>query len=114
MQSSRSRFNSRVIEVSREVLYDAFLDPEALIVWLPPGDMTGEIHSFDARVGGGYRMSLFYPLGETERKGKTNEREDSVNVRFAELERPVRIVQVVLFDSPDPSFSGEMIMTITF
>lgn len=59
-------------------------------------------------------MSLFYPEGETERKGKTNEREDSVSVRFTELSRPSRIVQVVTFESPDPAFAGEMTMTITF
>ena len=52
---------SRVIGVRPEELYAAFLDPAALVDWLPPAEMTGEIHEFDARVGGGYRMSLFYP-----------------------------------------------------
>jgi hypothetical protein len=36
--------------------------------------MTGEIHEFDARVGGGYRMSLFYPLDERTFRGKTSNR----------------------------------------
>jgi uncharacterized protein YndB with AHSA1/START domain len=35
-----------------EELYAAFLDPAALIDWLPPAEMTGEIHEFDARVAG--------------------------------------------------------------
>jgi uncharacterized protein YndB with AHSA1/START domain len=53
--------NSKVIKAPREVVYAAFTDPAALVVWLPPGEMTGEVYSFDARVGGGYRMSLqFY------------------------------------------------------
>lgn len=51
---------SRVIRAPREELYAAFLDPTALADWLPPAKMTGEIHELDARVGGGYRMSLFY------------------------------------------------------
>ena len=50
---------SRVIRAPPEELYAAFLDPTALIEWLPPAEMTGEIHAFDARVGGGYRMSLY-------------------------------------------------------
>ena len=53
-----------MILAPRETLYPAFLDPEALAVWLPPGEMTGKIYTFDARVGGGYRMSLFYPVPE--------------------------------------------------
>jgi hypothetical protein len=33
-------------------------------MWLSPGDMTGKVHEFEGRVGGGYRMSLFYPPSE--------------------------------------------------
>jgi len=42
---------SRVIRARPEELYAAFLDPAALVDWLPPARMTGEIHEFDARVG---------------------------------------------------------------
>ncbi len=34
------------------------MNPAALVHWLPPGEMTAEIHEFDGQVGGGYRMSL--------------------------------------------------------
>ena len=67
---------SRVIRARPEELYAAFLDPTALVDWLPPAEMTGEIHEFDARVGGGYRMSLFYPPDERA----CSDREDVVNV----------------------------------
>lgn len=53
--------NSRIIRASRETLYRAFTDPAALAVWLAPGDMTGKVHSFDGRPGGGDQMSLYYP-----------------------------------------------------
>ena len=43
---------SRVISARPEELYAAFLDPTALIDWLPPAEMTGEVHEFDARVRG--------------------------------------------------------------
>jgi len=106
-------FNYKIIDAPREVLYNAFLDPEALTQWLPPDEMTGEMHSFDARVGGGYRMSLFYPVEQAGR-GKTNEREDSVIVRFVELTPPERIVQAVTFQSDDPACAGEMSFQASF
>ena len=105
---------SRVIRARPEELYAAFLDPAALVDWLPPAEMTGRIHEFDARVGGGYRMSLFYPPGERIFRGKTSDREDVVDVRFVELEPPRRIVEAVNFVTTDPAFSGEMTLTATF
>src|SRR5262245_31325235 len=105
---------SKVIRASREALYQAFLDPTALVAWLPPGEMTGKIHSFDARVGGEYRMSLFYPPSEQQQQGKTAEHEDSFTARFVELGPPVRIVQAVSFHSADPAFSGVMTLEATF
>jgi len=106
--------NARVIRAGPEALYSAFLDPAALVEWLPPGRMTGHIRDFDARVGGGYRMSLFYPEDELESRGKTAEREDAVAVRFVELSPPMRIVEAIRFASDDAQFQGEMIMTATF
>ena len=76
--------------------------------------MTGKIHEFDARVGGGYRMSLFYPPDERAFRGKTSDREDQVNVRFIELAAPSRIVEAVTFVATDPAFLGEMTLTATF
>ena len=71
-----STHTSRVISARLEELYAAFLDQTALIDWLPPAEATGEIHKFNARVGGGYRMSLFYPPDEYA----FSDREDMVNV----------------------------------
>jgi len=105
---------SRIIRAQPEELYAAFLDPAALVDWLPPAAMTGRIHEFDARVGGGYRMSLFYPPGERTFRGKTSDREDMVDVRFVKLEPPRRIVEAVNFVTTDPAFSGEMTLTATF
>lgn len=105
---------SRVIKARPQELYEAFVDPGALVAWLPPAGMTGDIHEFDARVGGGYRMSLFYPLDERTFRGKTSDNEDMVNVRFVELAPPRRIVEAVSFVSTDPALSGEMTLTATF
>ncbi|MGZ3284496.1 MAG: SRPBCC domain-containing protein, partial [Xanthobacteraceae bacterium] len=95
-------------------LYAAFMDPAALVAWLPPAEMTGEIHEFDARVGGGYRMSLFYPPTERSSRGKTSDKEDMVTVRFVELAPARRIVEGVKFVTTDPALLGEMMIEITF
>jgi uncharacterized protein YndB with AHSA1/START domain len=112
--SPSSTRTSRVIRASREALYRAFIDPTALAAWLSPGEMTGKIHEFDPRVGGGYRMSLFYPSSEQTYRGKSSEREDRFTARFVELTPPTKIVQAITFDSADPAFSGEMTMAVTF
>jgi len=105
---------SRFIKASPDKVYAAFMDPAALIAWMPPGEMTGRIHDFDGREGGGYRMSLFYPASEQTMRGKTTENEDMVDVRFVELRPSRRIVEVVTFQSPDPAFAGEMRIEIRF
>jgi uncharacterized protein YndB with AHSA1/START domain len=105
---------SQIIKASPDVLYDAFVNPDILITWLPPGEMTGKIHEFDARIGGGYRMSLFYPPDERAFRGKTADKEDMVDVRFVELTPPHSIVQAVNFVTTDPALVGEMTMTATF
>ncbi|MBN8939359.1 MAG: SRPBCC domain-containing protein [Rhizobiales bacterium] len=104
---------SRVIRARPEDLYQAFIDPAVLVTWLPPANMTGQIHQFDARVGGGYRMSLFYSADEPG-FGKTADGEDMVEVRFVELTPPLRIVEAIRFVTADPALLGEMTMTVTF
>jgi uncharacterized protein YndB with AHSA1/START domain len=111
--SHASTQNSKCIKATPEALYRAFTDPAALAVWLAPGDMTGEVHSFDDRVGGGYQMSLYYPASEKTFRGKTSEREDRYTARFVELTPPSRIVEAITFDAVDPAFSGEMLMVVT-
>ena len=113
-QQGTSTRTSRTITARPEEVYAAFMDPDVLMDWLPPGGMTGVMHEFDARVGGGYRMSLFYEQDETEFRGKTADNEDGVNVRFVDLTPPYRIVEAVTFASTDPAFAGEMTITITF
>ena len=95
------------------MLYRAFTDPAALEAWQAPGDMTAKVHAFDARVGGGYGMSLFYPASAPEARGKTAAREDRFTARFVELAPPARIVEAITFDAADPAFAGEMTMTVT-
>jgi uncharacterized protein YndB with AHSA1/START domain len=112
--SGNRTVTSRIIRARPDQLYSAFIDPVALVEWLPPAEMVGKIHAFDARVGVGYRMSLFYPENERVFRGKTFEKEDMVDVRFVALTPPHRIVEAVSFVTNDPAFAGEMTMTATF
>jgi len=106
--------NSKVIKAPREDIYRAFTDPDALAIWLAPGEMTGRLDRFDFKVGGGYQMSLFYPPSEKESHGKTSDKEDRYTARFLVLAPNERIVQSITFDSEDPAFSGKMIMEVKF
>jgi uncharacterized protein YndB with AHSA1/START domain len=105
--------NAQWVKATPQQVYDAFMHPDLLVKWLPPAEMTGRIHAFDGRVGGGYSMSLFYPEKETRFQGKTAEREDRVHVRFVELAPPGRIVERLTFETSDPSLMGEVTLTIT-
>ena len=48
----------RVLRAPPERVYRAFLDPDAMVKWLPPHGFTGKVHAMDARVGGSHRMSF--------------------------------------------------------
>ena len=48
----------RVFKTTPERLYKAFLDPDALVKWIPPHGFTGKVHQLDAKVGGTYKMSF--------------------------------------------------------
>jgi uncharacterized protein YndB with AHSA1/START domain len=112
-QSRGSTRNEKRIQAPPEAVYRAFTDPAALAVWMAPGDMTGAVHRFDGRVGGGYEMSLYYPASDTAARGKSTEREDRYTARFVELTPSRRIVTAISFDATDAAFAGEMIMDVT-
>jgi len=91
-------------------VYAALVDPDALVIWLPPEGMTARFERFDARPGGSYRLVLTYPDGGTSR-GKATADSDVVEARFVDLVPATRVVQAVDFESDDPSFAGTMTMT---
>jgi uncharacterized protein YndB with AHSA1/START domain len=99
---------SRIIRAPRRKLFQAFLSPEALASWLPPAGMIGQVHAFDARQGGGYRMSLTYVGPHHSPRGKTSDHTDVVRARFVELVPDRRIVQEVEFESNDPALAAPM------
>ena len=104
---------SRLIRAPIAKVYGAFMDAEALVRWLPPEGMTGEMLAFDPVAGGGYRMALTYQ-GADHTPGKSSEHGDVVEARFLALVPGKKIIQSAEFESDDPAFAGTMVMTWTF
>ena len=99
-QTGTVRFH-RVLTAPPERIYRAFLDADAMCKWLPPHGFTGHMHSMDARIGGGYRMSFTnFSSGNSHSFGGT----------FVELVPNERIRHTDKFD--DPNLPGEMQTTI--
>jgi uncharacterized protein YndB with AHSA1/START domain len=99
-----------VIAASPERVWAALVSPEALLAWLPPGEMTGRFERFDARPGGSYRMVLSYP-DASGAPGKATADSDIVEARFVDIVGGERIVQAADFVSDDPANAGTMTMT---
>jgi uncharacterized protein YndB with AHSA1/START domain len=76
-----------------------------------PTGMTSQVHAFDARVGGSFRISLTYdtPTGA----GKSSAHTDTYHGRFVDLVPNERVVQVMEFETADPAMRGEMKVTFT-
>lgn len=92
-----------VLKATPERVYRAFLDPDAMVKWLPPNGFTGKVHHIDARVGGTYRMSF---------TNFTSGTSHSFGGEYLELVPNERIRNTDTFD--DPNLPGEMQVTVTF
>ena len=104
---------SRLIAAAPATVYGALVDRESVEAWLPPDGMRGRVERWDPRPGGGFRMVLTY-LDPAGSPGKTSDATDVVDVGFADLAPPDRVVHRAVFESDDPSFAGTMTMTWQF
>ncbi len=92
-----------VFRAPPERVYRAFLEPDAIVKWLPPNGFIGKVHHMDARTGGSYKMS-FTNFGT----GKSH----SFGGEYLELVPNERIRHTDQFD--DPNLPGPMHVTVTF
>ncbi|MCE9673244.1 SRPBCC domain-containing protein [Myxococcus stipitatus] len=102
---------SHVVKAPAQAVYRAFVEPEAWVAWIPPGDMRGELSRFEPHPGGHYRMVLRYPSSTEHPVGKSSSHEDIVEGEFVDLVPGERVVQRVTFVSEDPRHAGVMTMT---
>jgi len=92
----------RVLRTTPEKLYRAFLEPDAVVKWLPPHGFTCKVHQLDARVGGTHKMSF---------TNFTTSQSHSFGGSYVELVPQELIRYTDKFD--DPNLPGEMQTTIT-
>jgi len=92
----------RVLRATPEIIYRAFLDPDALAKWLPPNGFTGKVHQMDAQVGGGYKMSF---------TNFTSGNSHSFGGKYMELKPHEHILYTNQFDNT--GLPGEMTTTVT-
>ncbi|RVT84822.1 SRPBCC family protein [Inhella crocodyli] len=91
----------RVLRAPPERVYRAFLEPAAMVKWLPPFGYTATVHEMDVRVGGGHRMSFtHFGTGHSH----------SFGGRYLELVPGERIRYTDRFD--DTNLPGDMTCTI--
>ena len=90
----------RVFKTTPGRLYKAFIDPQAMVKWLPPHGFTGKVDKMDARVGGSYHMSFTnFSTGSSH----------SFGGEYLELVPGKRIVHTDRFDA---GLEGTMTVTI--
>jgi uncharacterized protein YndB with AHSA1/START domain len=92
----------RVFRAPPERLYRAFLEPEAMVKWLPPNGSTGKVDHADKKVGGTYKMSF-----TNFSSGKSH----SFGGRYVELVPGERIRYTDAFD--DPNLPGTIQVTVS-
>ena len=91
----------RLLRSPPDRIYRAFLDPDALVKWLPPNGFTGKVHHLKAEVGGTYSMSFTnFTTGQSHAFGG----------EYLELVADQRIRHTDTFD--DPNLAGQMCTTI--
>jgi len=101
---------SRTFVASPSQVFDALLDAEALVAWLPPTGMSGRFERFDARPGGSFRLVLTYDDALASH-GKATANADIIEAHFVDIVPGERVVHAIDFVSDDPGFAGTMTMT---
>lgn len=79
--------------------------------WKVPTGMTIHVHNFDAREGGLYRISLTYDNPTSI--GKTTAHTDTYHGHFVKIVPNEQIVEMIEFETEDPTLQGEMKVTTT-
>ncbi len=92
----------RVLRAKPERVYRAFIDPDAMVKWLPPNGFTAKVHQHEPKVGGSYKMSFTnFTTGSSH----------SFGGKFLEMKQNELLRYTDKFDAPE--LPGEMITTVS-
>jgi uncharacterized protein YndB with AHSA1/START domain len=93
----------RVFKAPPEKVYRAFTNPEAMAKWLPPHGFTCTVHEFEAKVGGGFRMSF---------TNFTTGNSHAFSGEYLEMKPGALLRYTDKFD--DPNLPGVITVTVAF
>ena len=93
----------RVLKASPELVYKAFLDPDALSRWLPPDGFLCKVFHLDAKVGGTFKMAFTQ---------FSNGQSHSFGGEYVEIVPNERLRYTDVFD--DPNLHGTIEVTVSF
>ncbi|OLZ74587.1 polyketide cyclase [Streptomyces sp. IMTB 2501] len=102
---------SRRVQAPPHTVYRALTDPDAIAAWRVPAGMSARVHTFDAREGGTFRVSLAYD--DETAPGKSGEHTDIYHGHFARLVPDALVVEVFAFETDDDAMRGTMTLTTT-
>jgi uncharacterized protein YndB with AHSA1/START domain len=91
------------------VVYRALLDVDCVKRWKFPAGMSIHVHEFEPREGGRFRVSLTYH--DSSAAGKTVNNTDTYCGHFEQLVAARQVVEVLEFETANPSFAGQMRIT---
>jgi len=99
------------ITAPRAAVYRALIDAQAVATWMVPDDMRSQVHLFEPREGGRFRISLTYESPTAT--GKSSAHTDTYHGYFAKLVPDQQVIQVMEFETDDEAMRGEMTTTFT-
>ncbi|MGW1910092.1 SRPBCC domain-containing protein [Streptomyces sp. NPDC002076] len=102
---------SRRVQAPPHAVYRVLTDAGAIAAWRVPAGMTARVHTFDAREGGTFRVSLSYD--DPSATGKSSGHTDTYHGHFARLVPDALVVEVFEFETDDDAVRGTMTMTTT-
>jgi len=100
-----------LVRAPRAAVWRALVDADAIARWRVPDGMTCEVHEFDAREGGRFRISLTYTGPDVVGKSEANT--DTYHGVFTTMRADETLVETLEFESDDPAAGGTMVQTTT-
>jgi uncharacterized protein YndB with AHSA1/START domain len=102
----------RRIPAPREVVYEAWIDPEGLREWMCPGDVLSAEATLDVRVGGSFRITMRGKGRVHEHVGTYRIVEPPAKLRFtwSEMDNPSEITLVTV-EFVDQGDACELVIT---
>ena len=102
--SDRELVITRIFDAPRDLVYQAWADPDRMVKWIGPQGFSGSIIKMDARPGGSYHFYMRGPDGDHWARGV-----------YREIVAPERLVYTWAWaDAQANATRPETLITLTF